>query len=453
MKLTSKFTPGALKSANNVLIKQGSVNTRCGALQLIDATIEHAVAWLDFMIYESNNKLNLYDGTSYLLMDTFGKLSGCTFSAFTTNGERQNRFYFLNKGGVLNYSSLPLAQLSEVVTVSNSLKDEIDVSYPIPDAVDICTWRDRIWLADGHSRVYHSGYQKQHEFDPLDSLEFQTGFGDNTTCIRPDGDRLLVGTQHSIWQVTGTSRNNWQRDQISGDGIGIVGPNAIANDGSRTFHVSRQGGFLLGNEKPLSEEVADFFTTPDENAQIELDPTGEFLYVLIHGSLLVFNIWYGGWSLLDLEVKGLLRTTSQLGFYGDSGLWVFTREGQPDIDILGHDQPIDWNVESWPETPNSRGRSRLDDIAIQAASAQDTDIVYTAIIDKQLDESHTFNVFPKLTQNGTQLDTWSGLIEKRRQDPVSVNLPIYEAGHSFSHLLSGQVFTIKIGRASCRERV
>ena len=261
-------------------------------------------------------------------------------------------------------------QFYEAVFFDNEFLDAEDAPYPLPKAKFVATWRSRLWAGDGTHIIYHCQNDKPHHWEPLDAIAIQGGNQSGVTGLCPFGNKLMVSTPESLWQIVGDSPYNWEFQTVV-HGKGAVNDRAMATDGQRLFHLDWQGVYLLGQAEPLSEPIAEAFYTPDYDAQILLDAKGEFLYLLIQSRLFVLNTWAGGWGeilhpmISDYAIKGLVLIGGQLGIYGDNGLWLMGSRYTPDVwhpkDTLefGERKAVNSTLRSWPVQPNDYGQTSL----------------------------------------------------------------------------------------------
>ena len=257
--------------------------------------------------------------------------------------------------------------LYETVAVVNEFLDMDERPYPLPGAKALAAWQSRLWAADGTNIIYHCNNDAPHHWEPLNAIPFQSGQQSDVTGLCPFGNRLMVSTPESLWQVTGDSPYNWEFQTVL-HGNGAMNEHAIVSDGQRLFHLDREGVFELGNPNPLSEPIERMFDTPDSGAQLLLDAAGTYLYTLVHGRLFTLHLRANHWgeikppvAIADVEnpFLGLALVGSQVAFYGDGGLWLQGAKYAPDVDLKGDHQQVISTLRTWPVQPDPYGNSAL----------------------------------------------------------------------------------------------
>ena len=257
--------------------------------------------------------------------------------------------------------------LYETVPVINEFLDADERPYPLPKARALVAWQSRLWAADGTNIIYHCNNDNPHHWEPLNAIPFQSGQQADVTGLCPFGNRLMVSTPESLWQVTGDSPYNWQFQTVL-NGNGAMNEHCMASDGQRLFHLDREGVFELGNPNPLSEPIEPMFNTADAGAQLLLEATGTYLYALVHGRLFVLHLRANHWgeikppaAIADTEqpFRGLVLVGGQVAFYGDGGLWLQGAKYAPDVDLAGNRNPVISTLRSWPSMPDPYGNSAL----------------------------------------------------------------------------------------------
>ena len=213
----------------------------------------------------------------------------------------------------------------EAVCFDNEYLDADDAPYPLPKAKSLATWRNRLWAADGTHIIYHCRNDNPHHWEPLDAIPIQGGDQSEVTGLCAMGNRLIVSTMESLWQVVGDSPYNWEFQAIV-HGHGAMNDRSLATDGQRLFYLDRWGVYELGQSIPVSKPIKKLFFTPDYSGELLLEASGEYLYLLLNGRLLVYHTLSEQWGevLPPVEsgyaIKGLVSIGGQIAFYGDNGL-------------------------------------------------------------------------------------------------------------------------------------
>ena len=252
----------------------------------------------------------------------------------------------------------------EAVVFDNEFVDGEDEPYPLPKARFLATWRNRLWAGDGTHIIYHCLNDNPHHWEPLDAIPIQGGEQSEVTGLCPMGNRLIVSTPESLWQIVGDSPYNWEFQSIV-HGHGAVNDKCMATDGQRLFYLDRQGVYELGRPDPISEAIEDVFYAPDYDAQILLDARGEYLYVLVTDRLFVYNSYNSDWGEIippfqsDYPIKGLVMVGGQPGWYGDRGLWLRGTKYTPDVWMTGTREKVKSRLRTWPVQPNPYGQTAL----------------------------------------------------------------------------------------------
>ena len=252
----------------------------------------------------------------------------------------------------------------EGVFFNNEFEDAEGEPYPLPKANFIATWRNRLWAGDGTHIIYHCLNDNPHHWEPLDAIPIQGGQQSEVTGLCPMGNRLIVSTPQSLWQIVGDSPYNWEFQAIV-HGHGAINERAMATDGLRLYYLDVQGVYEMGKPAPLSAAIEDLFYSPDYNAQLILDAKGEYLYTLIQGRLFALHTYSGEWGEIippyesDYAIKGLIMVSGSPGWYGDRGLWLQNAKYTPDVWMDGTQQPVQSTIRTWPVQPNPYGQASL----------------------------------------------------------------------------------------------
>ena len=261
-------------------------------------------------------------------------------------------------------ASSPNETFYEFVEFDNEFLNADDEPYPLPKADCLATWRSRLWIGDGTHIIYHCLFDNPHHWEPLDAIQIQGGEQSKVTGLCAMGNRLIVSTFASLWQVVGDSPYNWEFQSIV-HGHGAINDKAMATDGTRLFYLDREGVYERGKPSPVSEPIKEIFFAPDYESQILLDGKGEYLYCLIADRLFVYNTWHGGWGEITLPsasvypVKGLMLIGGKVALYGDQGLWISGNKYTPDVFLNNNRVPVNSRLRTWPVQPNPHGNAAL----------------------------------------------------------------------------------------------
>lgn len=347
--------------------------------------------------------------------------------------------------------------LYETVPVVNEFLDADKRPYPLPKARALATWQSRLWAADGTNIIYHCNNDNPHHWEPLNAIPFQSGQQANVTGLCPFGNRLMVSTPASLWQVTGDSPYNWQFQTVL-NGNGAINEHCMASDGQRLFHLDREGVFELGNPNPLSEPIEPMFDTPDAGAHLLLEATGTYLYALIHGRLFVLHLQMKHWgeikppeTIADTEqpFRGLTRVGGQLAFYGDGGLWLQGAKYAPDVDLAGNRNKVISTLRSWPTQPDPYGNSALNRVYLNIEGSYQSRHSWRSYYDEYSDASN------EQTINGIRTTPPELVINAQRQEilyrehtervfmDTQVGLSDYQFEHEIQSEGYGRIFSFE----------
>ena len=328
----------------------------------------------------------------------------------------------------------------EGVFFDNEFEDAEGEPYPLPKANFIATWRNRLWAGDGTHIIYHCLNDNPHHWEPLDAIPIQGGQQSEVTGLCPMGNRLIVSTPQSLWQIVGDSPYNWEFQTIV-HGHGAINDRAMATDGLRLYYLDVQGVYELGNPAPLSQAIEDLFYSPDYGAQLLLDAKGEYLYTLIQGRLFALHTYSGEWGEIvppyesDYSIKGLVMVGGSPGWYGDRGLWLQNAKYAPDTWMNGTLQPVQSTLRTWPAQPNPYGNTSLNRVymGIEGRFAGTvTYRVYQDINSEALAEQ-TFTPWKIPPPNiPIQEDPFEILYEEQ-SERVYLESPLAVAWHQFEH--------------------
>lgn len=286
----------------------------------------------------------------------------------------------------------------EAVVFDNEFLDAEGAPYTLPKAKFMATWRNRLWAGDGTHIIYHCLNDNPQHWEPLDAIAIQGGEQSEVTGLCAMGNRLIVSTISSLWQIVGDSPYNWEYQQVV-HGHGAMNDRSLATDGSRLFYLDRWGVYELGKPTPISKPIEKLFFTPDYGGELVLENRGEYLYLLLNGRCLVYHTLSEQWGEIippfesSYAMKGLVIVGGQIGFYGDNGLWLCGNQYGPDSWMNQNRQPVISTVRSWPVQPNKTGMTALNRMYLEIEGIYGTEVSYRVYPDSRSDAlaTHTFN--------------------------------------------------------------
>lgn len=430
--LSTSATPGRLRLASNLLpTLDKTMATRPGALQVVEGDIQHAAAWDSRILFQKDGRIQLWDSTIHDIAPAGRVLDAAAFQALTADAQREDRLYVADGLNPLWYL-VRTASSYQKTLITNSIVDEAAIPYPLPNAESVAVWRNRLWTSDGSNRVTYCENETPDAWDPLFTLEFQSGLRSAVRSTEGTKNALIVGTERSIWAVTGDSQYNWQRDQVSKH-HGTPSPLGIATDGERLFYASATGIRQLGAAQALSDaDLREAFTTPDYSAKLALHPDGIHLYCLVHSRLFVLNTHTGLWGEIAGTIYGVFATVDNVGWYGPDGLWLQGGMDAPDVYLDGREVPVESVYETWPSFPNKRGRTLLARAWFEIKGSATASAAYTCTSDEQ-SAAETFTLADQVE---TWADLWDGSIINWPGEPVQREVVPMVSGRRFTHRLA-----------------
>lgn len=451
--LTLIHTPGALRRAQNLLpFPGGGMATRPGAVQVLSGPIDRAAPWGDKVLVQRAGALYLWDGTTAAL-HALGAAGGSGLSAAPYQalvaGEREDRLYVAD-GTPLWYVRRTSAGSYERRVVVNAITDPGGLPYATPAGFALTTWRERLWVATGGSRLYHCQANLPDQWDPLWYVDLQGPAQEAVQALMPAGDRMLVGTTRSVWALTGTTQYNWERDQVVQD-QGVAGLGAAASDGVGIWWVAPQGVRYLapGKQSPkdLSTRVLDpIFEVAQAGAELVLTPDAVHALVLLAGRLLVLCLGTGKWGEIDTNgnAQGLVRLDARVGWWGADGLWVLSGRDMPDSRLDGTSTDVASVLETWDTRPNPDGRSVLSRVYLELLGSARSPATYTALARAPgVTRPQTWSVSLTLAdpdQTAPAFETWEGPVHRRVETPVLRDLAPRLPGETFAHRLESACY-------------
>jgi hypothetical protein len=389
--------PNKLRAAWNLFPRaDGSLYTRPGAVQVAEGRIGRAVPWGNRVLFEKIGRIVLWDGAvEHDIVETGYTLQAVPYQAVTEAGAREDRLYVAD--GVRTLWYLTKSGSTYVrTTVVNELLDGSSQPYPIPIPFCIANWRNRLWIGDGTHRIYHCQNDQPHYWDPLWELQFQGAGPDAVRLIRPLGDSLAVGLEHSIWAVTGTSPYNWQRNELI-NRRGVSGQDAAAVLGNRLWYVDSTGLYELGQEQPISEDIREAFLSFPAGAQLVADTARRLLFLNLTGRVFVMHVDRPGafTELYGFLLFGVFAADLISGWYGTDGLWVYGQIFLPDQTKAGAARAISARFDTWDQRPNHAGSGRaLCNRTLLTVSGPDTTAATYAVTSDEEFFTDTFALSP-----------------------------------------------------------
>lgn len=358
--LTLHPDPAQLRAAWNLFPRaDGSLYTRPGAVQVVTGRVGRAVPWGNRLLCEREGRIVLWDGAQVHDIDATGyTLQAVPYQAVTSGGRREDRLYVADGVRPLWYLAKSGDAYVKTVVV-NEVLDGDDAPYPIPVPFCIANWRNRLWIGDGTHRLYHCQNDKPHAWEPLWELQFQGAGPDAVRVIRPLGETLVVGLEHSIWGVTGNSQYNWQRGELA-NRRGVCGWDAAAVLGGRLWFADASGLFGLGSDDPLSEDIREAFEVQPSGVQVVADVPRRLLYLNITGRVFVMHVDNPGRfsELHGFPLFGVFASDSLAGWYSTDGVWVYGQPFGPDQYADGTSRAVATRYDTWDQRPNMGGSGR-----------------------------------------------------------------------------------------------
>lgn len=448
-------------AANLLPLSGGRMKTRPSAYQEYAPLVRECFAWgPSRWLVESENHWRVVHAQLGELADLGAStplLAATAYQALTGGGVRTDRVYFGCEDGVLRYVE-DTGSGYTLNTVTNTVLDGGGSPYSINDVLGIATWQERLFTLELTNRISHSLNNEPHAWDPLHTLEFQTGRKDYVRALQPTRDLLCVGCLDSIWAVTGTSPYNFSRQRLV-DGRGAVGRLAMTSDGQRVWHVDEKGVFQLGVDEVLSAPLDELFDTPDYDAQLRLEPAGEYLYLLLHGRVFAMLLSERSWGevVFPGTALGFWSTSDEMGVYGTTGIWRLSSDyTEHDVYKDLSEASIAASLETWDQVPAGADRQLLSRVQIKVRGGEGSTATYQAIFDGVSAYSEAFSLSDGTTPPYTGVGFWQDL---------SVAVPAFReltplvAGGALRHRIESELpfelvsFDAVIQSESLRERM
>lgn len=369
--------PAKLRACVNFMPRgDGSIYTRPGATQILTGRIAQAVAWDHLIVFYQDGFVRVWNGakahyvygTDEAGEPTYPMASGKLLQAVAMqaipaggDGSRESRLYIADGERALWYI------LRETIddktwflghTITNTVLDGEGDPYPLTVAYTVANWRNRLWTGDYTHRLYHCENNDPDAWDPLYEIQVQAQEKDQAFVLLPSGDQLIIGQEHSLWAVTGTSQYNWQLSEITRQ-RGIAGLNGAAQLGAEVYHAAAGGLFKLGQEESLSAALDPLFATRPARITVNADPAARLVYFTINGQMFVMHTERPGeFTQLDVIASGLVMNDRLSGWYGENGLWLFGQRWSQDTDAAGNPIQIMTQYDTWDQIPRMEGSGR-----------------------------------------------------------------------------------------------
>lgn len=428
-----------LRKAHNLVPNaEGGMETRPGAIQVLSGRVDAAEPWGDRIIAERNGRIVVWDGSMHDIAPAGGVLQVTSFQALTGSALRENRAYIADGARSLWYIAFRSGSYV-AETVLNTVLDSHGLPYPIPVPSAIGTWRNRLWIDVGN-RVQHCENDGPATWDPLWTVECQGENPGRVLAIQPNGTALAVGLEHEVWQVTGTSQYNWQRDQALP--FGVCGPNGIDGDGERLAILSPFGVFFAGTPDPLTDDLRELFQSEIGFGELVVDTRRQLVLALVAGRLFAMHLTLPGrWGeIVGTRATGLIRTTKNVGWYGADGVWLLAGRDTADKLLDGTEALVRSVYQTWAQTPNvgGNGRALCNRTIIRAQGSSRSDATYTVQSGNQLRSAG-------FTLADQSVDEWSEDMSEAvaapwPTDPVRRELVPRLAGEHFVHTIEAECF-------------
>lgn len=382
--LSTRPLEGRVRRARNLLpTDSGGLEARPGALQLATGNVTDVQVWGTRLLLERDGRLVLLSGTVLTDVGPAGRfVRGTPFQALTANAEREERLYVADGLNPLWYLARRGGQTVRE-SVVNTVTDAAGLPYPLPVPSLVATWRGRVWCDEGPNRLRHCQFDAPAQWDPLWTVEVQGAASDRLRALRAHGEMLLVGLEHAVWAVTGTSQYDWRAAAVV-NGRGCAGPRSLTGDGDRAWLVARDGVFALGGAAPLSDDVREAFGVAHMDSAAVMEPREQRLYVRVGGRLLALHVQTGRWGeVVAAGARGLFVLDGRVGWYGQDGVWVMAGRDEPDVSKAGVRTPVQALMESWDEVPNraAGGRALLNRVRLYLQGSTRGSATYTATAD------------------------------------------------------------------------
>tara|TARA_R100000808_G_C2148637_1_gene156802 strand:+ start:1404 stop:3095 length:1692 start_codon:yes stop_codon:yes gene_type:complete len=268
---------------------------------------------------------------------------------------------------------------------ATSLTPDIDASDGhFPNARYVTTWGEFVWVAytvesgtTHANRVRFSKINDAENWTNTDYFDVDVGeHGDFITALLPDGDRLLIFKQNSIYAVYGFGRDTFEVQNITRNTGCLEGSDPVSTTVGVFYWYAQNGVYLLSRDnqawaferiKPsidigrLSLSNAPSLMWFDERLWVSVDyQSGDNLAGATQTGRRNVLVWdptlgeYGAWTRYDINARSLgtyrppggthlgLAVTSEW-----SGTAAFTRVCKVDQDLDvdkydGSSTPADW---------------------------------------------------------------------------------------------------------------
>lgn len=224
-------------------------------------------------------------GDNVLIRSATGTLLEWDGSSITTTGntltvdltervrmaEFQDVAYFANcwVSGTPNTLAVKKWDGATFTTLTNAFNDDYltpsGTSGDMPKARQIAAWNGFMWIGDTEesstryaNRVRFSHQQAPEDWATNDWFTVgEIGDGDPITGFQPFGDRLLIFTKNSVWQITGYDRDTFVLEQVT-DASGACTCRASAVNSGVCYWVSTDAQVMAYNRNgviPISDKI------------------------------------------------------------------------------------------------------------------------------------------------------------------------------------------------------
>lgn len=217
------------------------------------------------LIRSATGTLYEWDGSS--LTNTAATLTD-DLNERTRMAEFQDIAYFANcwTSSVLKVRKWDGTTLT---TMTNAFNDNYlspsGASGNMPLARQIAAWNGYMWVADTvesavryANRLRFSHLQAPEDWATADYFEVgEIGDAEPITGLQPFGDRLIIFTKKSVWQVTGYDKDTWVLEEVT-DASGACTCRASAVNSGVLYWASTDGQVMAYNRReviPISEKI------------------------------------------------------------------------------------------------------------------------------------------------------------------------------------------------------
>jgi len=423
-----------LRRSNNLLpTKNGGMEARPGALQLLSGSVTDVTDWGSRLVVERGGRIQVFQSDGTLTdVDQAGRyVQGANFQALTDNATREDRLYIADGVRPLWYIALRNGSVVSE-SVQNAILDGSNNPYAIPVPTAITTWRGRLFLAYGSNRVQHCQFDAPDTWDPIWTLECQGKKEDRIIAVEPFGDTLICGLNHSTWSISGDSPLNFKRRPVSD--VGCAGPDSIATDELAVYRVARDGIFSLSNQDALSGDIEDIFGVSSISDNMVIDKKQQLIFFVTRGRLFVLHMaTQRVGEITGFDVRGVFEWEGQIGWYGKDGLWLLMGRDLPDTYADGSQANVSSVFDTWDDIPNINGDGRafLPRVVFRGKGSARQNVNYELFVDG----NSVFTDSQSLTDES--VDTWADILASAASGE---NWPTRAVRREFVPLVTGESF-------------